>query len=200
MCARLNRCQSTTSFFFFPISPVVTTSPSQHPNKKNTPLFDSASTSHTSGKLFMALSFFFFFFYSGAPSAQMAPRKKKSSAAGGDDADGRENAPWGSSLCSEHRRKKEEKKNRRETSLRKCLYLCLNDSHVIRKLQRFCTGGSTCGSIWAFYHLEDFKGKKKQKRLAWGRLTSPKKKAVPVAGCVKCSSDQPLLTPVRSHF
>ena len=64
-------------FFFFPISPVVTTSPSQHPNKKNTPLFDSASTSHTSGKLFMALSFFFFFFYSGAPSAQMAPRKKK---------------------------------------------------------------------------------------------------------------------------
>ena len=76
VCARLNRCQSTTSFFFFPISPVVTTSPSQHPNKKNTPLFDSASTSHTSGKLFMALSLFFFF-YSGAPSAQMAPRKKK---------------------------------------------------------------------------------------------------------------------------
>lgn len=86
--------QMPTTFFF--ISPVLTTSPVTIQTRRILLFFSSLLPLLTPPE--SCLLRFFFFFYPGAPSARMAPRKKAAQRGGGDDADGRENAPWGSSL------------------------------------------------------------------------------------------------------
>lgn len=91
VCAHLNRCPPL--FFLFHLSSL----PPQSPSKREEYYFFFRLYFHSS-HLRKAVYCAFFFFYPGAPSARMAPRKKAAQRGGGDDADGRENAPWGSSL------------------------------------------------------------------------------------------------------